>query len=96
MMATFLFDIDLYTRDDKKPASVPLNKQINIVINGFACNIVAPVGSRPSSTIIITVMPNVSPRVVANAVPNIAPPIIIGIKLSVIGIPTKLIAVDKN
>lgn len=94
-IAIVLFFILLYNSDDKSPANIPFIKHIAIVIIGCIDNIVAPVGSRPVITIIDTTTPNDNPRIMPYDIPYIAPPIIIGIKLNVIGKPAILIY-DEN
>ena len=94
IIPTLLFLIYLYERAPNKPASPPLTKQVDTVIIGRVANMVAPLGSKPKITIISTIIPNTKPISIPTYGPYTAPAITIGINVSVIEKPPKLIYVD--
>lgn len=57
---------------------------------------VVPDGSNPNITVRLTKVPKDRPNIEANLIPYKAPPIVIGIRLNVMGNPIKFIYVDRN
>ncbi len=92
----FLFFVFLYINDPINPASIPFTRHVITVMMGCFANIIAPLGSAPTTTIKETMIPNTKPRKDPIHGPNVAPPTIIGINVNVIGKLPKLIYVDNS